>query len=366
MAEKKLVGHMKSFRYLSAVEQLAGHLRGEIDRGGFGGELPGVASLAAELGCSPRTVLGALSQLEGEGILQKQGVGRPSRIALPEGKALQNLRVAILLYKKETLSDPTVIELLGRLLAAGHRAFYASKSLHDLRMDPERVGRFVRSVEADAWVIVSGPRGVLSWFAEQDFPAFALFGVRAGLPIAGIGPDLVTTERLVVRRLVELGHRRIVSLSNLARADRSPTRVEQAFLDELALHGRPTSPSYNLPKWESGAVGFRRRLDSLFTTTPPSALVAELSHYFIAAHQYCLEHGMRVPQDVSLVCREPIPHRELCIPETSHVCWDYRKLLNRVVRWADKVAQGKDDRRQTYIKAEFIEGGTIGPAPKGL
>jgi DNA-binding LacI/PurR family transcriptional regulator/DNA-binding transcriptional regulator YhcF (GntR family) len=354
---------MKPFRYLSAVEQLAGHLREEIVRGEFGGELPGVGSLAAELGCSPRTVLDALSQLESEGFLRKQGAGRRSRVTLPKGYAGPDLKVAILLYKKDTLTDTTVTELLGRLLAAGHRAFFTSKSLHDLRMDPERVGRFVKNVEADAWIIISGSRTILSWFSEQNIPAFALFGVRAGLPIAGIGPDLVTTDRAVVRRLVELGHRRIVSLSNLARADQSPTRVEQAFLDELTLHGLPASPSYNLPKWKSGAAGFHRCLDSLFATTPPTALVAEVSHYFIAAHQYCLERGRRVPQDVSLVCREPIPDREICLPETSHVYWDYRKLLNRIVRWADKVEQGKDDRRQTHIKAEFIEGGTIGPAP---
>ena len=37
----------------------------------------------------------------------------------------------------------------------------------------------------------------------------------------------------------------------------------------------------------------------------------------------------------------------------------------RIVRWADNVARGKDDRRQTLTKAEFVEGGTIGPVPGG-
>jgi hypothetical protein len=35
------------------------------------------------------------------------------------------------------------------------------------------------------------------------------------------------------------------------------------------------------------------------------------------------------------------------------------------VRWAGNVARGKDDRQQTEFKAEFVEGGTIGPAPRG-
>ena len=42
----------------------------------------------------------------------------------------------------------------------------------------------------DAWVIIAGSREVLEWFVEQQIPAFALFGRRDGLPIAGVGPDL--------------------------------------------------------------------------------------------------------------------------------------------------------------------------------
>jgi len=33
------------------------------------------------------------------------------------------------------------------------------------------------------------------------------------------------------------------------------------------------------------------------------------------------------------------------------------------VTWAANVSRGKEDRRQTMTKAEFVEGGTIGPVP---
>ena len=42
--------------------------------------------------------------------------------------------------------------------------------------------------------------------------------------------------------------------------------------------------------------------------------------------------------------------------------WDHRLVVRRVVQWANNVARGRDDRRQTLTKAEFVEGGTIGPA----
>jgi hypothetical protein len=33
-----------------------------------------------------------------------------------------------------------------------------------------------------------------------------------------------------------------------------------------------------------------------------------------------------------------------------------------VVQWAENVANGREDRRETLIRSEFVEGGTIGPA----
>jgi hypothetical protein len=41
-------------------------------------------------------------------------------------------------------------------------------------------------------------------------------------------------------------------------------------------------------------------------------------------------------------------------------------VANRIVRWVRNISQGKEDTRQTTIKAEFIEGGTIGPAAEGI
>jgi hypothetical protein len=43
-----------------------------------------------------------------------------------------------------------------------------------------------------------------------------------------------------------------------------------------------------------------------------------------------------------------------------------RPVANRIVRWVSNISQGKEDTRQTSIKAEFIEGGTVGPAPEGI
>jgi DNA-binding LacI/PurR family transcriptional regulator len=132
----------------------------------------------------------------------------------------------------------------------------------------------------------------------------------------------------------------------------------------LAAHGIPTG-AFNLPDWEESKTGFVTLLDSLFGATPPTALILDESFLFNAAFHYLAKRGLRVPQDVSLVCTDDDSDFAWCEPSVAHIRWDYRPVVRRVVRWAANVSHGKDDRRQTLTKAEFVAGGTIGPAKDG-
>ena len=66
----------------------------------------------------------------------------------------------------------------------------------------------------------------------------------------------------------------------------------------------------------------------------------------------------------SLICVDDDPHFSECRPSVSHIRWSRRAVANRIVSWVSNISQGKEDTRQTTIKAEFVEGGTVGPAPK--
>jgi len=83
---------------------------------------------------------------------------------------------------------------------------------------------------------------------------------------------------------------------------------------------------------------------------------------FVTVQQYFARRGVLAPQHVSLVCGDHDPIFEWYSPSIAHIYWDGGKVAQRVESWAKNVARGKEDRRQSYIKAEFIEGGTMGPA----
>ena len=356
---------MKAFRPLSTVAQLAGHLREEVLQGTLCGSMPGVNRLAGTLGVSGRMVIAAVKQLEREGMLLGQGPRRRSRIVLPAGVAAgRRLRVAFMDYNPTALTERYISDLQHLLASAGHVAFHAGKTLLELRMDVRRVARLVAQTEADAWVVCAGSREVLEWFAAQPVPAFALFGRRRNVPLAGAGPNLLPACLAAVRRLLELGHRRIVMLARQERRAGGPGNIERAVLDEMAAHGISAGP-YNLPDWEESREGFHRLLEKFYRLTPPSALILDEAFLFAAAQQHLAQRGILAPQHVSLVCTAPDPTFAWCQPTIAHIRYDLRPVLRRVARWADNVARGKDDRRQSHTKAEFVDGGTVGPAWDG-
>ncbi len=354
---------MDHFRILSGTEQTAAYLKQALRQGRWTGTIPGGSKLAAEVGVNAKTIEGALQRLEEEGVLVSQGERKKRMIVEQEKAEKAPLRVAILEYDLPSERPTDLYQIQHHLLESGHTAFFAEKSMIELRMNVDRIKRMVSQEKADAWLVEAGPRDILQWFAEQEFPTFALFGRRGGLPIASIGPDHPASLRLVARKLVEQGHQRIVHVTAPSRISSVPGAPELAFLEELENNGIQTG-RYNLPVWEESIDGLHALIDEIFRVTPPTAIVAAGPVYFFAIQQRLLQKGLRIPQDVSMVCSSGDPNFRLLRPSVAHVSWNNLSWVNRIGRWADNVSRGKKDQRQSLSKTKFIDGETLGPAPQ--
>lgn len=352
--------HMKHFYAKSTSEQLSDYLRELIQNGTLGGAMPGVGKLVRQLGVGTQTVMEALLVLKQEGWLEGRGERRRSTIQKAGAEEKVALRIRILLYERSDAHDPYTLELQRRLEARGHQVEFAKKTLSELRFDVNRVARMVGQTEGDAWVIRAGPRAVLEWFAERPIPSFAMFGRQSNLPMASLATVKSPALAVALQKLVSLGHRRIVMLVREDRRKPNPGLFERRYLEQLALLGIETG-SYNLPDWEDNAEGFHRCMDSLFQRTPPTALLASEPALFFATQQYLLGRGLVVPRDVSLISLDDHPAFAWFKPEVSRIHTDTNRWVSTVVRWVDHVAKGKNDKRETLIHAQFIEGGTIHP-----
>lgn len=318
--------------------------------------------MAGELGVAKHSVEAAMRELEREGLLRNEGKGRGRIIDLKgSGGVMKGLRVVILLYEPADRTSLDMIELLHELREKGYAASLAAKTMTELDHSVERVARLVSATQADAWVILAGSLDVLRWFAENQVTAFAYAGRANRVPLASMAPDKLIAFRAAIRRLFDLGHRRIVMMVREDRRKPEPGLTERSFLQELEALGISTGP-YNLPDWEGNVKGFHAGLESLFRFSPPTALIVDEEPFLMATLQFCMARGLRVPEDLSLLCTDPGPAFGWCQPSIAHIHWDHRPIIRRIVRWVNNLSQGKEDKRKSYSLAKFVEGGTIGPA----
>jgi DNA-binding LacI/PurR family transcriptional regulator len=354
---------MKSLRIRSASEQLADYLKEEIRSRTWTGTMPGESWLVKNLQVGRDTVRAAMTHLEEEGVVASQGQGQHRQIVMNEDGYAKSFRVTLLLHSPGDRHEEIVHDITFQLTQRGYLVDISPRSLVELGMKPEKVAKIVHEAKTDAWVVAAASSEVIGWFAAHAAPAIALYGRFSQHPIAGIGPDKFPAYRAALRRLVELGHRRIVLL--LPEQMRKPrvAGLPRKILGEMEALGI-TPDTYHLPDWERGPAGLRECLNQLFALTPPTALFIEEAAEFIAVQQHLAKRGIFAPRDISLICSDDNPLFEWCEPAVSCIRWSTLPVVRRIVRWVDHVARGRDDRRGSFSKAEFFEGGTIGPVPR--
>ena len=356
---------MLQFQPRSTALQVSDFLSDLLKHGNWIDEMPGAASLAAELGVNHKTVEVALEELEREGLLKKQGRGKPRKILTPKyGKKLNSLNIGILHFDQTSFFTGYYAEIQYRLQQEGHEVLHSPRTICELQHDCRKVARMVSKCQVDAWIVPGANQEILEWFAKQELPVFALAGRFIELSIPGIAPNKIPAMQEALAYMVKHQHQRIVLLSREARRKPEPGYFEQCFLKELESHGI-ASGSYNLPHWEENAAGFHAGLQSLFQMTPPTAIIVDQAEFIGGFLQFCTQQGLAVPRDVSLFCLEPDPSFLWYQAQVSHIDWQMEPFFHRIIKWIENINQGKADFQQSMISAKFIEGGTIGPAKQG-
>ncbi|MEI6606585.1 MAG: substrate-binding domain-containing protein [Verrucomicrobiota bacterium] len=363
---------MPIVRRQSLPELSAGVLREGLLAGRWGATLPGESKLALELGVGRNTVQAALRLLEAEGLLGKLGSGRSRTVAQarPGSEARRCvLRVGVLLHERMVDENPGMQGILAKLQheieQAGHACFLSKPCQASLRHDPGRIAKYLAEMQADAWVVVAPRREVAAWFATKPLPSIALGGGYSDVNMAGTGTLVSAAHVEGFRRLLALGHKRIVMICLSHLRHPVPSAYVSRFTAELDSHHIPWNYPFNVPEWEESPAGFRAVLTKLFAVSPPTALLIDETPRLMATLGFLAEHGLRVPEQVSLFVGQWDSSLAWCHPPIAHVHWDDTPLVRRVLRWLSAVIKGCPDRKTVLFPAQFVPSGTIGPAGKG-
>lgn len=359
---------MRPVQKLSIAEQTAGHVREGIRSGRWRGELPGVLLLAKACDVSKGAMRDALKILEAEGLISAGHAGAHRTVLTTIAVTPRSvLRVAILRHSPPALESENLREILHAvqrdLLAAGHTVVFAAKTQTDLNFDTARIAKLIAATPADAWIVEAAPREVLDVFMAQPVPAIALAGRCIGAPMASAYTDSTPGFVEATRQLITLGHRRIVLVC--PRFWRLPTHggLVRAFTAALA-EGGITASDYNTPDHEPDGPGLQALFKSLFSATPPTALIFEVAETAVPAFTFLALRGLAVPRDVSLVCAFTDGAVQWCDPPLAHLNTNTDHVARRIERWVRAVSRGRADRDAVGVPVTFVPGGTIGPVRK--
>ena len=161
--------------------------------------------------------------------------------------------------------------------------------------------------------------------------------------------------------LWKLGHRRIAYLTPRNRLG-GDIQGEQGLLDAIQHLSRGSAAGAVF--CHNGSQGdIRRALAASLAETPPvTALIVARPLYALTALTYCLHRGVRIPDELSLVCRDDGEFFDSLMPALDRYTFNRRLFARRAVRMLIQLASAGGLQPQArWMMARYLKGETIAP-----
>jgi len=188
--------------------------------------------------------------------------------------------------------------------------------------------------------VAQDDRALLEQALSLNFRVVLVNAEHEGLPIDTFLPDNLVGPLLVMRHLIERGHRAILHVNSLRR--RTLRRRYEAYRAALAEAGIAYDQQLVLALDEPFSMaGAYERMKVLLAEQPPRFTAVfsanDLSAFGVA--RALQEAGLRIPQDVSLVGYDDVPMSEFMSPALTTVHVECETLGSMAVqRLVERVA----------------------------
>lgn len=345
----------------SLATQLGEILRKEMEDGRWGQWLPEERKLARMFQVSRFTLRRALSLLREQGLLEtRHGIG--TRITVrrtPARRRRTNASIGVLIpraleefrYFITLVVDDLKTLLFDRglqLMIHVHPQVQARRPTHLLE-------KLVRQQKHSCWMLMACGPDTQQWFSRNGIPAVVSGTCDAALGLPFVCLDNHALGRHAALTLLQHGHRQsgaILSRSNPGL---------RSGLDSVVGANVSDGTRMTVCEVDDNAPAVARAVDRLLALPQrPSALFLAESSFYLAAFSRLAQLGLRVPQDMSLVCRDDEPYLASLLPtpvrysKNPHL---YAKLL--AVHVGKLLDQEPVTQHGTFMMPEFLPGESL-------
>ncbi len=185
-------------------------------------------------------------------------------------------------------------------------------------------------------------RRMVEAIAAEGFPAIVIADRFDDARISYVCTDSFDDSHQAVRHLLDLGHRRIAMLTH-AIADTDHNDRRRAFATAHQEAGIAVAPELVITSPASPENGANAITHLMGLPQPPTAVFITDPMATIGAMRRCLEMGIKVPRELSIVGFDDSDVREHTYPSCTAVVQDARWMGLESARWLSRLTSGVQD-----------------------
>lgn len=344
--------------------QLADRIEREICSGMWQKELPGKRSLAVRYGLNVKTGAAALSLLEQRGLIGPATVGKGRSILhvneIQEPAAHKSASRLLIIFRSNgilSFDDHHLLQRAGELWARTHGdVAWAGVDFLRCKSPGPQLDSLIKRHSPDALLLhLPG----IGWCREalDRLPFYQMGGIPEPNAEISMGSCSITAEiKRIVKHLCALGHRRI-----LVPTEGLSENMWQSHLDALR-HDRESTPE--IGSWEDYCPQFPDNVPEAwdgywkkaFTRVRPTAVIASEDTHLLSLYGHCSHHGIRIPEDLSVVSQNYVQHFEWMHPPPTMMRYPANSAIAHFNQW---IEGGLKPIGRKLFSLQIHEGGSI-------
>lgn len=350
--------------------QVAAELHAHISKGNWREWLPSERELCQQLQVSRSTLRAALQKLQHDGVLTAtHGVGHRIAFRPRHRRRTEVHSVALLAPEPITHLRPNTAHWIEELKGQLHSLGYELRYCHVrgcYQASPERMlQRLLRRETHAAWILLLTNKSMQQWFQDNEIPCVVAGSQFEGIALPSVDFDFRAICRHAAGVLIGAGHKRLTFLTHKPRTA-GDLEGESGFREAVEKSGREGISGSVIYQDESreGIFSVIRRL--MGQELPPTGFIVSNSNLLLSAITILGRLGLRVPEDVSLICKDDALFLNQVVPDPARYISDtqamVKKILTQILHQTKRPTQRAVDVR---LFPRFHKGASVA-APRNI
>ncbi|SFC44292.1 LacI family DNA-binding transcriptional regulator [Butyrivibrio sp. YAB3001] len=168
---------------------------------------------------------------------------------------------------------------------------------------------------------------------------------------------------LVMDHLISLGHTKIALVGGEMRVV-STYKKYQSYQESLQKHGIVERGEYVVNSFYDPESGYEATNKVLELKDRPTAIITINDFAASGALRSIIEHGLRIPEDISIASFDNTYIAELTVPKLTSIDYNYSDYGKKLVDTAISIIQGNDAEYIQMVEPRLIIRESTGPVPE--